>query len=84
MNPLNPRAKKGGQAVMLHKPAVGIPIMRRVRTDGAARRLRRRQQLCRRIVPVAILVNLFPTRDGAGTDGNKKRMSVRRGAAILR
>ena len=74
---------KGGQ-VVCHKPAGGTAIMPRVRNDGAARRLRKRQQLCRRIVPVAILVKLFPTRDAAVSDDNKKSMCVRFDAVILR
>jgi hypothetical protein len=57
--------------------------MRRVRNDGAGRRLLEKQRSCRWTVRGVILVNLAPTKGEAATDANKKSTNAAYGVATL-
>jgi hypothetical protein len=53
------------------------PISQRVvRNGGAAHLLPEMRRLCRPIVQVAILANLSPMRDEAGSDGSRRSRNV--------
>ena len=59
-------------SVRPYERPVEIGVMQPVRNDGAGRRLREKRRLCRLTVQLAILANLSPKRDGAGSDGKDR------------